>query len=148
MLLCPFAKKYYGACYHFFSFWNSMMHIIQKIECGARLPNPSSFSLKCTKTTSRNFFLKGLVCPAKTIWGDSWYLHRISIYSFCDGVYIKTFSFFATMAFFPRKILLPPFQIISHSKNLEGSNHIKVWPNYREKHKDLRYQIGILWKYS
>ena len=69
--LIPFVsirKKYYGACCLFF-FWNSMMRIIQKIECGARLPIPSSFRLKCTKTTSENsVWSKGYRSPPPLVW--------------------------------------------------------------------------------
>jgi hypothetical protein len=37
------------------------------------------------------------------------------------------------------KKLLPPFQIIRHSKNLRGSKHFKFDQNYRENYK--KYNI-------
>jgi hypothetical protein len=40
--------------------------------------------------------------------------------------------------------LLPPFQIISHSKNLGESKHIKFDQNYRENYKDFLHQIYII----
>jgi len=34
-------------------------------------------------------------------------------------------------------MLLPPSQIISHSKNIGESKHLKFEQNYRKNHKDL-----------
>ena len=34
------------------------------------------------------------------------------------------------------KRVLPPFQIISHSKNFGELNHLKFDQNYRDKYKD------------
>ena len=42
----------------------------------------------------------------------------------------------ATKALFGCKVL-PSFQIISHSKNLEESKHLKFDQNYSENYKDL-----------
>jgi hypothetical protein len=82
-------------------------------------------------------------CYSNTYANDELIRLNKFVSRFTDGFYNLFFINIQTLYVTPPcdtlnlYILLPPFQIIRHSKNLGESKHLKFDQNYRENYKKL-----------